>query len=94
MKHRRAKRSLCTCANLPVPTSARVHWPALNRTDPYRRGILRTDGTVDHKDAMVDLKANDMIKQVEENVNLVCIFGGTRSGKSVSFLHGSGPQDP
>jgi hypothetical protein len=63
------------------------------------QGVLRTDGTVTHariegakKIPMeVELQANRMIREVEnDDVNLICVFGGTRSGKStiMSILAG------
>jgi hypothetical protein len=74
-----------------------LHDPPAGEDAPVQ-GILRTDGTVTQTRTVgtretpmeVELKANSMIQHVENNVNLICVFGGTRSGKStiMSILAG------
>jgi hypothetical protein len=69
-----------------------------NDSDTRVTGKLMTDGTVTHtrtertgkKQLVVQLRGNRMIEEVKSEVNLLCVFGGARSGKStiMSILGG------
>ena len=59
--------------------------------DAVVQGVLKTSGQVEHtryvnqekETTIVRLDGTALIKEVHEFLNLICVFGATRSGKSV-----------